>query len=270
MNNLGCYERMKFNYDLAKKYYLMAIEKGNSQAMNNLGCYYTYTEKNYDLAKKYFLMAIDKGYTDAMNNLGYYYEEIEKNWSLAKKYYLMGIKKHSYSSIIVLDHHYINNIFDNDDQRNYLYAIIEGNFRFKDINLLRISNIKSFECVKNNLFCKILNLYNLNVDDFSFCVLNIINNFKRDKNELDDINNFMEYLSKIYYKSKKKLGEYRRERQICLQNILNTNIQISQLFMEYLDQHYYKYLEKIYKPGFGSGYIKTKKHFESIVAKATK
>ena len=41
------------NYDEMKKYFLMAIDKGNLFAMNNLGLYYKYYEKNYDLMKKY-------------------------------------------------------------------------------------------------------------------------------------------------------------------------------------------------------------------------
>jgi TPR repeat protein len=53
-----------------KKYYLMAIDKGNNAAMYNLGWYYHFIEKNYDEAKKYYLMAIDKGNSDnAMINL---------------------------------------------------------------------------------------------------------------------------------------------------------------------------------------------------------
>ena len=52
-----------------KKYYLMAIEKGNSNAMNNLAFYYEDIENNYDEMKKYYLMAIEKGNYDAMNNL---------------------------------------------------------------------------------------------------------------------------------------------------------------------------------------------------------
>jgi hypothetical protein len=34
--------------------------------------------------------------------------------------------------------------------------------------------------------------------------------------------------------------------------------------MEYLDFYYYKYLDKKFAPGSGSGYIKTKTHFETI------
>jgi hypothetical protein len=39
-----------------KKYYLIAIKKGNINAMNDLGEYYYSRENNYDLMKKYYLM----------------------------------------------------------------------------------------------------------------------------------------------------------------------------------------------------------------------
>ena len=87
------YEHIEKNYDEMKKYYLMAIEKGNIIAMNIFACYYEYIEKNYDEMKKYFLMAIEKGDNAAMYNLGYYYQYIEYNYDEMKKYYLMAIEK---------------------------------------------------------------------------------------------------------------------------------------------------------------------------------
>ena len=42
-------------------------------------CYYGiffYKKEDYDKMKRYYLMAIDKGDSMAMNNLGYYYEKI--------------------------------------------------------------------------------------------------------------------------------------------------------------------------------------------------
>ena len=47
----------------------MAIDKGNSEAIHSLGDYYHYTEKNYDLMKKYYLMAIDKGNDTSVTNI---------------------------------------------------------------------------------------------------------------------------------------------------------------------------------------------------------
>jgi TPR repeat protein len=72
-----------------KKYYLMSIDKGNTNAMLLLGSYYKDIKNNYDLMKKYYLMAIDKGNKSAMLHLGSYYKNIERNYDLMKKYFLL-------------------------------------------------------------------------------------------------------------------------------------------------------------------------------------
>lgn len=53
----GDYCRDEENYDVMKKYYLMAIDLGNIHAMNNLGVYYHVIEKNYESAKYCYSMA---------------------------------------------------------------------------------------------------------------------------------------------------------------------------------------------------------------------
>ncbi len=42
-----------------RKYYLMAIGKGDPRAMTNLAVYYQDVERNYQEMKKYYLMAIE-------------------------------------------------------------------------------------------------------------------------------------------------------------------------------------------------------------------
>ena len=68
------------NYEDMKKYYQMAIEKANSDAMTHLGHYYQYTEINYKEMMKYYLMAIEKENSYAMTILGNYYEDTEINY----------------------------------------------------------------------------------------------------------------------------------------------------------------------------------------------
>jgi len=104
----GVYFKIKQDYDQMKKYYLMAIEKGNEYAMNNLGFHYEHIEKDYELMKKYYLMAIEKGYKNAMYNLGFYYEEI-KDYDQMKKYYLMAIEKGHCIAIFDLEKWYQKN-----------------------------------------------------------------------------------------------------------------------------------------------------------------
>uniref|UniRef100_A0A6C0EEK6 Uncharacterized protein n=1 Tax=viral metagenome TaxID=1070528 RepID=A0A6C0EEK6_9ZZZZ len=87
------YQFIDINYELMKKYYLIAIEKGNTDAMVNLGNYYRDIEKISELMKKYYLMAIERGNDDALTDFGYYYHCININYDLMKKYYLMAIEK---------------------------------------------------------------------------------------------------------------------------------------------------------------------------------
>ncbi len=110
MDNLGSYYKEKKNYEQMEKYYLMAIELGNFYSMNNLGVYYQQI-KNYELMKKYYLMAIEFGFAGAMYNLGYYYLDVENDFVMMKKYYLMGFKL-EYSTIA-------------NDLGNYFSSVVE-------------------------------------------------------------------------------------------------------------------------------------------------
>jgi TPR repeat protein len=89
MNNLAMHYESIEDYDNTVKYYLMAIDKGCSSAMNNLGYYYFYYEADHDEMLKYFLMAIEYGNKTAMKNLAIYYSLIS-DFDNAKKYTLMG------------------------------------------------------------------------------------------------------------------------------------------------------------------------------------
>ncbi len=109
-------------YDLAEKYFLLSIEKGNNTAINCLGFYYQnikqdyqkalelfesgiqkgdndsllniaslyYLLGKYDLAEKYFLMSVEKNDCVAANNLGFYYQHVKKDFQNAEKYYMIA------------------------------------------------------------------------------------------------------------------------------------------------------------------------------------
>ena len=91
MLNMGLILKKQNNIDEAKKYYLMAIEKGNSNAMYNMGNLLK-EQNELEEAKKYYLMAIEKGHIDAMNNMGWLLNE-QNELEEAKKNYLMAIDK---------------------------------------------------------------------------------------------------------------------------------------------------------------------------------
>jgi TPR repeat protein len=93
MNSLGIYHQdITNNYKEMEKYFLMAIELGDSTAMNNLGLYHQHITKNYKEMEKYYLMAIELGDSSAMNNLGWYHKTRTKNYKEMEKYYLMSIE----------------------------------------------------------------------------------------------------------------------------------------------------------------------------------
>jgi hypothetical protein len=303
MYNLGYYyEQIEGNYELMKKYYLMAIDNGNSEAMYNLGEYYRYTEKDNALMKKYYLMAIDNGNSEAMNSLGCYYNHTEINYNLMEKYYLQAIDKGSWDALNNFDYFCIKNMPTIDMLRNYLFAVIKGNFGLKYINIFNINdqdfqnylltrvnepiennnnnnNIKlNIDTNKNhdiycmhvsvNLFCEIIDHNNLHFDDFKYCTEEIIRylNSKNKCIESKNVEHFMKYISKLYYGISKKNIMYKE----YFKNEFKLINSVSQLFIEYLDFYYYKYVEKKYAPfPPGKGYIKTKKHFE-ILAKTQK
>jgi hypothetical protein len=133
-----------------------------------------------------------------------------------------------------------------------------------------------------DIFCNIINdtdHINLNIDDFDICIHKIIDYIfaSNKQHKLKNIiNKFMRYACKLYYshnKNKKEgqmenKNELRKEYRIHIKKILSSNVKNSQLFMEYLDHYYYEYLDEKFAPfPSGKGYIKTKKHFESMQMK---
>ena len=128
LNRIGYYAFNLGEYDIAKKMWLMAIEKGNDQAMCNLGLYYKKIEHNYDEMKKYYLMAIDKSNYLAMFDLGSYYKNIEQNYDKMKKYYLMAIVKGNDQAMCNLGSYYRRIEYNYDEMKKYyLMAIEKGN-----------------------------------------------------------------------------------------------------------------------------------------------
>lgn len=88
----GHFKNVEKNYEQAVQYYLMAIEKGSTEAMNDLACYYCNVEKNYEKTVQYFLMAIEAGDYCAISYLASHYKDIEKNYEKAIEYFVKGLK----------------------------------------------------------------------------------------------------------------------------------------------------------------------------------
>uniref|UniRef100_A0A6C0H6C5 RING-type domain-containing protein n=1 Tax=viral metagenome TaxID=1070528 RepID=A0A6C0H6C5_9ZZZZ len=148
MYNIGYLYDKEKDYENAKKYYLMAIVKGNTSALNNLGNLY-YDKKDYENAKKYYLIAIEKGNDSAMNNLGLLYYKVEKDYENAKKYYLMSAEKGNNDAMNNLGSLYYNIEKDNENAKKYwLMAIEKGNESAMN-NIKQIMNkIELYLCLK--------------------------------------------------------------------------------------------------------------------------
>ena len=108
----------------SEKYYLKAIEKGNSMAMYNLAILYDNQDKP-ELAEKYYLQAIEKGHSDAMNNLANLYNNQNKP-ELAEKYYLQAIEKGHSEAMYNLAILYNNQDKPELAEKYYLQAIEKG------------------------------------------------------------------------------------------------------------------------------------------------
>ena len=83
------YLDVKQNFDIAKIYYLKAIEYLEPTAMNNLAVCYECIKKNYEKAEHYYKMAIehDNGHLSSLYNLAIYYMDVKKDYENAKIYF---------------------------------------------------------------------------------------------------------------------------------------------------------------------------------------
>jgi hypothetical protein len=79
------YTRKYYNLFVKKIIYIPDENKSNNSELGDeylcLGCFYKYIETNYNLMKKYYIMAIDKGNVDAMFLLAEYYEHKDKKYN---------------------------------------------------------------------------------------------------------------------------------------------------------------------------------------------
>ena len=128
------YDEM-IDFKEAEKYYRLAIEKNNKEAIFNLALLYRKQDKLKE-AEKYYLLAIENGDKEAIFNLGFLYEEQDKLIQ-AEKYYLLAIEKG--------DNEVMNNLASVYKQQNrleeaekqYLVAIENG-------SIIAINNLGLF------------------------------------------------------------------------------------------------------------------------------
>jgi TPR repeat protein len=124
LNNLAILYQTQGNTESAEKYYLLAIGKGNNKALFNLALLYK-KQGNTESAEKYYLLAIEKGVNKALYNLALLYDN-QGNAESAEKYYLLAIDKGVNDALFNLALLYHNQGNTESAEKHYLLAIEKG------------------------------------------------------------------------------------------------------------------------------------------------
>uniref|UniRef100_A0A6C0EAY0 Sel1 repeat family protein n=1 Tax=viral metagenome TaxID=1070528 RepID=A0A6C0EAY0_9ZZZZ len=122
------YHVIEQNYGEMKKYYNIAIEKGDTRALHNMATYYHVIEKNEAYADMYYKVAVSRGQVESMCGLGAFYKDRE-NYAEMEKYLKMAIDKGNIKALIYFGHYYetIKNYYEM--KKYYILAIENGNTR---------------------------------------------------------------------------------------------------------------------------------------------
>lgn len=146
----GLYNRFNKNYDLMKKYYELAINKGNWIAMGNMAYYYSAIENNYEETERYYLLAIEKNPCDGylLRRLAICYEN-QKKYLEANKYYLLSIANGNSDAALDLADCYGTILFSSEEvEKYYLMAIEMGNDKALRKLALHYKNIHFYNKMK--------------------------------------------------------------------------------------------------------------------------
>ncbi|AYV77897.1 MAG: hypothetical protein Edafosvirus2_76 [Edafosvirus sp.] len=113
-------------YDEMKIFFEDAINKGNVKAMNDYAYYHQYVVHDYDLTKKYYMMAIAKDHAQSMHNLGSHYYEMNDVENAIKYLEMASLKDHfPANNNLGTIYSYLKDT--EKTQMYYLKAMMEGN-----------------------------------------------------------------------------------------------------------------------------------------------
>ncbi|MDD5133717.1 MAG: hypothetical protein PHO49_04740 [Candidatus Nanoarchaeia archaeon] len=188
----------------------MAIEKGNIGSMYNLGHYYKFKEINYDLMKKYYLMAINEGSYEAMVDMDSYYNRNSPNNEDMRNYFNSLIKRSMgieyvdvFNNSKNIEKNRVVDLFCSEIDNNNLTI---KNFEFCLLKIINYINFRKFcesceSCELKNIkhFATYINklLHCKNKLEYKKCASELF------KNKTPQI--FMEYLDLYYYEYLKKI-----------------------------------------------------------------
>ena len=155
MLNLAVLLENKKDFKDAFKYHLMAVEHDNFDAVNNFSLTIAKNE-TYENVTRYYLMAIEKGNVKAMRDLAKYYKKKKDN-DRVQKYYLMAIECKDVTAMYELACHYCDiNCYDLAE-KNFELAMDHGS----DLAKTKLISL----CKKTDEF-KLVNFYIKHGDKF--------------------------------------------------------------------------------------------------------
>jgi TPR repeat protein len=122
MLNLGKYYVNKQSFK-AEKYFRMALEHNNPEALHNLAVLYM-NHNMYDNAIEFFKMSVECGNVESMYELGVYYSV--NDIVEAEKYFLMAVNLNSINAMIGIASLYQTHDNNNEACKYYALAIDNG------------------------------------------------------------------------------------------------------------------------------------------------
>ncbi len=129
------YQNEKQDYPTALSYFKLGVEKDDTEATLNIASLY-YIMGEFDLSEKYFLIAVEKGDEVAANNLGFYFQNVKKDYENAIKYYKLAEERGEQYSIYNL-YTLFKKLGDNQGEtEKYYQKVLEINSKtsiFKDL-----------------------------------------------------------------------------------------------------------------------------------------
>ncbi|MCX6317613.1 MAG: AAA family ATPase [Bacteroidetes bacterium] len=115
-------------YEKAEKNYIMAIEKGSTDAVMYIADLYKNSLNNIEKAEEYYLKAAEQGNVSAMSNLGDIYREIKKDTLRAEKFYLRAAELNDDNAMYRLGNYYLlEKYYVKKAEHFYLKSAEKGN-----------------------------------------------------------------------------------------------------------------------------------------------
>jgi TPR repeat protein len=142
-------------------YYQMAVDAGSVQAMLKMGDYYRETD-NYTNMIKYYTMAVSKNNVNAMIRLGDYYLTTE-DYGMATQYYQMAVDRNDTRAMIKMGDFYQNILKDIEKMRKYYEMAMKNGYLGAMVNLTQYySSIDEYDNIRS-----LLNIYKTHLQNVS-------------------------------------------------------------------------------------------------------